>query len=159
VIVGASPAADNRRAPSLHHKPPEGYARWSSRLVESKVGSSASSRPPATPRSSAPSKKRSSAAPPPILGHSAQSQRRVRSGDGGRAVGLYAAARLRPAGGLSGRGLQAARRRNPLAGHDGRPHQTEERVPFPLIESSHQRLAALLSASSRRRLIISRALR
>jgi Homeodomain-like domain len=68
-------------------------ARWSS---------SASSRPPATRRSSGRSKKRFSAAPPQILGHSAQGQRRFRSGDGGRAVGLHAAPRSRPAAGLLG---------------------------------------------------------
>ena len=51
--------------------------------------SSASSRPPAIQRSSGCSKKRAPAAPPQILGHPAQGQRRVRSGDGGRAVGLH----------------------------------------------------------------------
>src|SRR5271156_5387467 len=80
--------------------------------------SSASSRPPAIQRSSGCSKKRAPAAPPQILGHPAQGQRRVRSGDGGRAVGLHAAARPGPPGGLSGRDLQATRRRKARAGGD-----------------------------------------
>jgi hypothetical protein len=91
-------------------KPPEGYARWSLRLLESKVVEFGIVEPPAIQRSSACSKKRSPATPPQILGHPAQGQRRVRSGDGGRAVRLHATARSRPPGGLSGRDVQAARR-------------------------------------------------
>ena len=58
-----------------------------------------------------------------MLGHPAQGQRRVRSGDGGRAGRLHAATRSRPSAGLPGRDLKATPRRD--AGDDadetGRP--------------------------------------
>ena len=58
-----------------------------------------------------------------MLGHPAQGQRRVRSGDGRRAGRLHAATRSRPSPGLPGRDLKATSRRD--AGDDadetGRP--------------------------------------
>ena len=58
-----------------------------------------------------------------MLGHPAQGQRRVRSGDGRRAGRLHAASRSRPSAGLPGRDLKATPRRD--AGDDpdetGRP--------------------------------------
>jgi transposase len=68
-------------------KPPEGYARWSLGLLESKVvefGIVEAASDSTIQRVL--KKKRSPAAPPQILGHPAQGQRRVRSGDGGRFV-------------------------------------------------------------------------
>ncbi len=84
-------------------KPPEGYARWSLRLLESKVVEFGIVEAASDSTIQRVLKKRSPAAPPQILGHSAQGQRRVRSGDGGRAVGLHAPARPGSPGGLSGR--------------------------------------------------------
>ena len=99
-------------------KPPEGYARWSLRLLESKVVELGIVEAASDSTIQRVLKKSSPAAPPQILGYPAQGEWRVRSGDGGRAVGLREATRPRPPAGLSGRDVQAARRRNPLAGGD-----------------------------------------
>ena len=99
-------------------KPPEGYARWSLRLLESKVvefgiveaaSNSTIQRVLKKTRSSRTAANTGSSRPRPAA---------LRRGDGGRAVGLHAAARPGPPGGLSGRDLQATRRRNARAGGD-----------------------------------------
>jgi len=83
-------------------KPPEGRTRWSLRLLESKVVELGIVEAASDSTIQRVLKKRASPAPPQILDHSAQGQRRFRSGDGGRAVGLHAPPRSRPTAGLSG---------------------------------------------------------
>ena len=99
-------------------KPPEGYARWSLRLLESKVVEFGIVEAASDSTIQRVLKKTRSSRTAANTGSSRQGQRRVRSGDGGRAVGLHAAARPGPPGGLSGRDLQATRRRNARAGGD-----------------------------------------
>ena len=63
-------------------------------------------------RSGGRSKKHSPAPSPTVLGHPAQGQQRVRSGDGRRAGRLHAAPRSRLPAGLPGRDLKATHRRD-----------------------------------------------
>ena len=113
-------------------QPPKGRARWTLRLLENKVVELAHCRyAPATQRSGGRSKKHSPAPSPTVLGHPAQGQRRVRSGDGGRAGRLHAATRSRPSAGSPGRTLKATPRRD--AGDDADETAT---APGPLAITS-----------------------
>jgi hypothetical protein len=73
--------------------PPEGYARWTLRLLEEKVVELAIvDRASDNTIGRALKKKRSQAASQATMGHSAQGKRGLRSGDGGRAGRLQTAA-------------------------------------------------------------------
>ena len=98
-------------------KPPEGYARWSLRLLESKVVELGIVEAASDSTIQRVLKKRS---PTRTDANTGSSRPRpaalVRSGDGGRAVGLHEARHdPEPPAGLSGRDVQATRRRKPLA--------------------------------------------
>src|SRR5882724_9075267 len=79
---------------------------------------SASSSAPATPRSGGRLKKLSQTASAAMLGHSAEGEQRVRSGDGRCAGRVHAAARSRLPAGLPGRDLKATACRNTRADPD-----------------------------------------
>ena len=74
-------------------KPPKGRARWTMRLLETKVVELGIVERASDSTISRVLKKHSQTASPPVLGHPAQGQRRVRSGHGRRAGRLHAAAR------------------------------------------------------------------
>jgi hypothetical protein len=66
-------------------KAPEGHARLSLRLLETKVVELGIIKRASDMTIQRALKKTPSAAPPPVLGHSAQGERRFRGCDGGRA--------------------------------------------------------------------------
>jgi hypothetical protein len=74
-------------------KPPKGYARWSLRLLESKVVELAIVDRASDNTIGRVLKKHSQAPPAATMGHSTQGQQRLRGGDGRRAGRLYATAR------------------------------------------------------------------
>ena len=74
-------------------KPPKGRARWTLRLLENKVVELKIVERASDSTIGRVLKKHSQAPSPTVLGHPAQGQQRVRSGDGGRAGRLHAAAR------------------------------------------------------------------
>jgi hypothetical protein len=82
-------------------QPPKGRARWTLRLLEQKVVELDIVDRASDSTIGRRSKKHSPAASPPAMGHPAQGQQRVRSGDGRRAGRLHAAPRSRPPAGLS----------------------------------------------------------
>lgn len=74
-------------------KPPKGRARWTLRLLEDKVVELGIVERASDSTIGRTLKKHAQAASPPALGHPAESQQRVRSGHGGCAGRLHAAAR------------------------------------------------------------------
>src|SRR5882672_3059835 len=99
-------------------KPPKGRARWTLRLLENKVVELNIVDRASDSTIGRTLKKHSPAPSPTAMGHPAQGQQRVRSGDGRRAGRLYAATRSPLPAGLPGRDIQAADCRNPRADPD-----------------------------------------
>ena len=91
-------------------KPPKGRRAGPCDCWRARSWNSTLSIAPATRRSGGRSKKHSPAPSPTVLGHPAQGQQRVRSGDGRRAGRLHAATRSRPSAALPGRDLKATAR-------------------------------------------------
>jgi hypothetical protein len=100
-------------------EPPAGHARWSIRLLADKVVELEIVETAHFNTVGRALKKRSQTASEQILGHSAQSQRRLRRGNGRCPGRLYPAARGQAAAGLSRRGGQATHRRDPCADPNG----------------------------------------
>ena len=93
-------------------KPPKGRARWTLRLLESKVVELRIVDRASDSTIGRALKKTFSSPSPTVLGHPAQGQRRVRSGDRRRAGRLHAATRSQSSAGLPGRDLKATPRRD-----------------------------------------------
>ena len=111
-------------------KPPKGRARWTLRLLESKVVELRIVDRASDSTIGRALKKTFSSPSPTVLGHPAQGQRRVRSGDGRRAGRLHAATRSQSSAGLPGRDLKATPRRDASDDSDetGRPGPLRLRV-------------------------------
>ena len=88
---------------------PEGFARWSLRLLEEKVVELHIVERASDNTIGRTLKKRSQTPLAEAMGYPAGRQRGIRSRDGGRAGSLPKAARSGPPGGLSGRDIQATR--------------------------------------------------
>jgi len=100
-------------------KPPKGQARWTLRLLESKVVElGIVERASDSTIGRTLKKKRSQTASAAVLGHSAEGEQRIRSGDGRRAGRVHAAPRSRSSVGLSGRDFKATACRNACADPD-----------------------------------------
>jgi len=99
-------------------KPPKGHARWTLRLLETKVVELGIVERASDSTIGRTLKKRSQAPSTAMLGHSAEGEQRVRSGDGGRAGRVYPAPRSRLPTGLSGRDFKATACRNARAAPD-----------------------------------------
>jgi len=100
-------------------KPPKGHARWTLRLLESKVVElGIVERASDSTIGRTLKKKRSQTASAAVLGHSAEGEQRIRSGDGRRAGRVHAAPRSRSSVGLSGRDFKATACRNACADPD-----------------------------------------
>src|SRR6516164_3767741 len=107
-------------------KPPKGHARWTLRLLESKVVELGIIDRASDSTIGRTLKKRSQAPSATMLGHSAEGEQRVRSGDGRRTGGVHTAARSRLPSGLSERDLKATPCRN------ARADPNESGTPGPL---------------------------
>jgi transposase len=88
-------------------KPPKGRTRWTLRLLESKVVELGIVDRASDSTIGRTLKKLSQAPSAAMLGHSAEGEQRVRSGDGRRTGSVHAAARSRLPAGLPGRDLKA----------------------------------------------------
>ena len=104
-------------------KPPKGRARWTLRLLENKVVELGIVDRASDSTIGRTLKKTFSSPIAAAMGHPAEGQQRVRSGDGRRAGRLHAATRSRSSAGLCGRDLKATDCRNAGADPDetGRP--------------------------------------
>src|SRR5271166_2222809 len=94
---------------------PEGFARWSLRLLEEKVVELNIVDKASDNTIGRTLKKRAQAAPQSAMGDPARSQRGLRRRHGRRAGNLPKAARSRPSSGVPGRDLQAIDCRDPYA--------------------------------------------
>src|SRR6476646_9706180 len=99
-------------------EPPKGRARWTLRLLESKVVELGIVDRASDSTIGRTLKKLSQAPSAAMLGHSAEGEQCVRSSDGRRGGRVYAATRSRLPAGLSGRDLKATARRNARADPD-----------------------------------------
>src|SRR4030095_2396204 len=97
---------------------PKGRARWTLRLLETKVIEVGIVDRASDSTIGRALKKNSSAPSPPALGHPAEGQQRVRSRYGRRAGRLHAATRRRLSAGLPRRDLEATHCRNAGADPD-----------------------------------------
>src|SRR5215831_1441692 len=99
-------------------KPPKGRARWTLRLLESKVVELGIVDRASDSTIGRTLKKRSQAPSAAMLGDSAEGEQRIRSGDGRCAGRVHAAARSRSPAGLPGREFKAVPCRNARADPD-----------------------------------------
>jgi transposase len=99
-------------------KPPKGHARWTLRLLETKIVELGIVDRASDSTIGRTLKKLSQTASAGMLGHSAEGEQRVRSGNGGCAGRVHAAPRSRLSAGLSGRELKATACRNARADPD-----------------------------------------
>jgi hypothetical protein len=130
-------------------KPPKGRARWTLRLLENKVVELGIVDRASDSTIGRTLKKHSPAPSPTAMGHPAEGQQRVRSGDGRRAgCCVHATTRSRSSAGLCGRDLKATHCRNTRAN----PDESGTPGPFRLRVRAQRDRQPLHDVCSARRL-------